>query len=468
MFMTDKKTTRSNKKKWLDWHSLVGFSTGLLLFLICWSGTFATISNEIDWLLTDVMRTNTQHTSNQNLVTAYKLVKQQRPEVKIVGIASPDFINSNIRVSINTPNQAAEIVFVDVNEMTIKESISRVTVARYFRSFHMSLFGFLGIGKYLVCIFAIALTVSLISALKFYKRWWRQFFAGINTTNRRAFLGSLHRLSGLWSLWFVAIISLTSLWYLFEASRADFIDGRFSYVDVYSNASKPLPTIDPESDITDIDSFVAHALNVIPELDIASISLNRGGYIYISGQTDSILVRDRANKIYINPHSQKIVYAQRASDLPAYWLWSNMADPLHFGNFYGWVSKTIWVIFGLILCYLSLSGTWMYMKRIAGKKAIENYQTMKWSLIMTIAVMWIAIILSAVVVYLSGPVVNGARQLPAIPWPTASFIILWSMATIILLTFYAIKLLEQLKRQAITPSESELTLEVPHLNKMKN
>jgi uncharacterized iron-regulated membrane protein len=445
--------TRSSKKKWLDWHSLVGFSIGLLLFLICWSGTFATVSNEIDWLLTDAMRTKKQHTSSQDLVSAYKLVKQQQPEVEISAVISPDFVYSNIQVIIQIPNKTHEIVFVDVKEMIIKESIPTLTVARYFRSFHMSFFGFLGIGKYLVCIFAIGLAISLISALKFYKNWWRQFFSQLNTKSRRAFIGGLHRLSGLWSLWFVAIITLTSLWYLFEASRSDFIDGRFSYVDVYSGAAQPLPKIDAKKDITDIGHLVGLALDAIPELDIGSISLNRGGYVFITGQTDSILVRDRASKVYINPHTEEIVYAQRAAELSPYWLWSNMADPLHFGNFYGWISKTIWVIFGLILCYLSLSGTWMYMKRIAMKKSIENYQTIKWSLIMTMVVMWVAVIFSAIMVYLSGPVVNGVRQLPAIPWPTASFIILWSMATIILLTIYANWLLKRLKRQVTTPSE---------------
>ena len=108
--------------------------------------------------------------------------------------------------------------------------------------------------------------------------------------------------------------------------------------------SKPLPEITPHHDIADIGSLVESALNAIVELDIRSISLNRGGYVFVTDQTDSILVRDRANKIYINPHTQEVIYAQRAADLPLYWLWSNMADPLHFGNFYGWVKMRLKII----------------------------------------------------------------------------------------------------------------------------
>ena len=42
-----------------------------------------------------------------------------------------------------------------------------------------------------------------------------------------------------------------------------------------------------------------------------------------------------------------------------------MADPLHFGTFGGYWTKTLWFLFGVILTGLSATGAMIYVLRIA-------------------------------------------------------------------------------------------------------
>jgi uncharacterized iron-regulated membrane protein len=416
------------KKQWLDWHSLLGITTGLMMFIICWSGTFATISLELDWLLNSDIRSNATQVDNTDLLAAYQAVQQTSPAAQIIRIDELASANYSLSVLYKSEQGALTHAFFDPHSQRLSGTTSFLTVSRFFRDFHMSLFGFYGIGKYLVCIFAVSLMASLISILFFYKPTLKRFFEFPATSSIRAFWGSLHRLLGLWSIWFLLVIGITGVWYLFEQTRNDILDGRFSYTDTFSNAVYQLP--EPAAGMAlSLQQLTLAAQNAMPELDIKEITLSRGGYVYFAGQTDSsLLVRNRANKIYIEPSTGNATYVQRATDLPAYWYWSNMADPLHFGNFGGWITKTLWVIFGLLLSFLSLSGSWMYIKRLAGRPQRINRKLLKNTIVVSLLIGGLTLVMGALRINAMLPVVNGQRIIE-IPMPVATFLLLWTLIT---------------------------------------
>lgn len=53
----DKTAQRKYLKKLYNLHAWVGFQFSLVLFIIVATGTIATVSNEIDWLVFEEMRT---------------------------------------------------------------------------------------------------------------------------------------------------------------------------------------------------------------------------------------------------------------------------------------------------------------------------------------------------------------------------------------------------------------------------
>jgi hypothetical protein len=81
-----------------------------------------------------------------------------------------------------------------------------------------------------------------------------------------------------------------------------------------------------------------------------------GDPVRVDGQTDAILVRDRASRVYLDPYSGRVLDTQRATHLSALQRWSDTADPLHFGTFGGLPTKLLWFVFGIVLSVGILAG----------------------------------------------------------------------------------------------------------------
>jgi len=238
-------------------------------------------------------------------------------------------------------------------------------VQRTLRNFHMNL-SLPSVGIYLVSSLGFVLLLSLISALLFYKRWWRRFFVVRLGKGWRVFWSDAHRASGLWSLWFILIIAVTGIWYFIEMAMFDAGIG-------LSDTPEPRPAIRmdhyaPQGEWPErlpMTDLVASVQEAYPELNIAYLyqPTDPAQAVQFSGQANAWLVRDRANGIFVNPYDAAIMGLYRAEDLPLAYRWSHTSDPLHFGDFGGLVSKLIWFVFGLLSSGLCLSGAYLWFKR---------------------------------------------------------------------------------------------------------
>ncbi|WP_019677149.1 PepSY-associated TM helix domain-containing protein [Arsukibacterium perlucidum] len=432
-------------KQWFNWHSLTGVWTGLLLFIICWSGTFATLSHEFDWLTNNAVRAASTDEEPVSLAQAYEIVRQAKPDDKISFASAPIASGFNYVVVVETAQGQWRHVYVDPASGQIKGDSSYFTIQRFFRDFHRNLFGAVNrtFASYLVFLLAIPLLISIISALYLYRGWWRKFFTLSWGQQRRANVASIHKLAGVWSLWFSLLIALTSVWYLYEAFRADAIDGKVTYTGAGRYAVQQLPEITAaDQPALSLSQLLANAQQVRPELDIRSIWFDNG-YLQVTGQAGHLLVRDRANKVYLNASDGQIVHDQNASDLSLYWRLSDTADPLHFGDFGGLISKIIWFIFGLLLSFLSLSGSYMYLKRQFAKRQQLKYRktllvSLGGSVLMLISSVWAGY--RAMLSYGS----NG--QWPDMPLATISFLLGWTLLTLLIVSYWFYRLLTLYQR----------------------
>lgn len=344
-------------------HGWLGFLLSILLFTICFSGTFAVVSNEIDWLLNPDMRAAVE---DRPIVweKIYRNVRALRPEAHILWIKAPEEPGFAVETVLQRPDlKFPWRVYANPYSGEIQGEAGWLTAQRFLRNFHMYLYTPV-LGKYLVTVFGLVMLGSLITGLVAYRKWWRGFFTLEWNRGSRIRWGSAHKLMGVWSLWFVGVISVTGVWYFVEILMFDLTD--FRYISAPQIEVESLAAHGPVPEVYNLDAMVAHA-----EQEVASFRLREivfpsaaNAPLTITGQTDALLVRDRTNKFGFHPYTGELRSVQLAEDLSPAWRWVDTADPLHFGDFGGLVSKLIWFFFGLVLDAMILSGAWLYLRRM--------------------------------------------------------------------------------------------------------
>ena len=200
-----------------------------------------------------------------------------------------------------------------------------------------------------------------------YKKFWRGFFKPVRTGHgRRIFWGDLHRLAGVWSIWFIAVISITGTWFLIQAILGD------NHVTISSEPVTPViarqqvpqtPDGSPAPRI-DLDEAARIATQAVPGLDVSFISLPATAYSHYSmgGRGWYPLMFQTAE---VNPYTRNVDAQFLLGDRSALEFVTESMRPLHTGDFGGLAIKLIWFFFGLVLTLMVFSGLLIWTKRTA-------------------------------------------------------------------------------------------------------
>jgi len=451
-----------SNRTWFRIHSFTGVVTGLMLFVICFSGTFAVVSHELDWLANPALRVapQAQQASWGELAEA---VEREYPDGQVLWISAPLYSVSTAMALVDFEGRGMLKIHVDPYTAEITGQSSFVDFQRFIRNFHMNLFGLGGFGIYLVSAFSITLLISLVAALFFYRRWWTRFFR-FRTGRPRVVLSESHKTAGLWSLWFVALMALTGIWYLVEMTRLDFVDGKFSHAGTGPSAVHAVP--EPETsagpDGLPLDALIERIAEARPDLDIKMVgpAVSHPGALYVEGDAGHVLVRSRANFVHVDKADGRILYSQDAAELPLYWRWSETADPLHFGDFGGLWSKAIWFLFGLVLCGLIFTGTWLHASRLAASSGGQARHRWPGT--------WAAMAVTLLVLVASvragfgqareayGTTIDGVRELPSLTAGVQALIVGWVVLTLLLVAVWIVLLWRPRRNRAVPDAPPDL------------
>jgi len=343
-------------------HGWMGLNLGLLLFVICLSGTIAVLSHEIDWLVTPAMRvTPTDERVDWTEMT--HSVRQAYPDAEILGAAAPLGSRFASEFSVRTPGGLRERVYVDPYSGMVTGRAPWFNSQRFFRDFHRRFFISAWWGIWLVTIFAFVLLASAATGLVFHKRWWTKLFVLRLGKGLRVFFSDLHRMTGVWTLLFAVLIGITGGWYMAElpvnwaglTKTPDLPRVSKTTLDTYESGSERLPP----------QQWVRIAEQAMPGLNVRLIGFptQRDRPAHITGQASAWLVRDRANQVLVDPFTGEVLFQQRAEELGGLLRWVHTADELHFGTFGGLTTKLIWFTFGLVLSGLIPIGAYLWVRR---------------------------------------------------------------------------------------------------------
>ncbi|WP_206520288.1 PepSY-associated TM helix domain-containing protein [Altererythrobacter sp. BO-6] len=343
---------------WL--HNIFGLKLSLFLGFVCLTGTIATVAHEIEWLYKPEVRATAHEVGTEDWGAMWEAAQRAYPDATLSSIGTFDRSDSSyFAKSVSAQDAAGEgfTIYVDPGTNTVTGHEYGRSLQDFMRAIHYYLFIPRDVGFYLVSSLAFVLLGSLVTGLIIYKKFWRGFFKMPRVDrNLRTLLGDLHRLFGLWSAWFAAVIALTSIYYFFEWSGLDW--------------NSPTPQVEVSHSITtasaaQVDRWSAIAREAKPGIAITAIYLpyTETDPVIVQGHWQAALVRERADAVFIDPATSAIVGQRTAHEMGIGERIVHTVDPLHFGTFGGLVTKIIWAVFGLLLTILAVTGACIYAKR---------------------------------------------------------------------------------------------------------
>jgi uncharacterized iron-regulated membrane protein len=355
-------------------HGWLALPIWAFLFVVCLTGSIATVSQEIVWLANPAVRVNAPAADARLLGYDEVLaaVERQEPGARVRFIARPVKSIFALTVRVDRPDGSSARLFVNPYTGTIQGEQGEFNFQQFVRALHGWLLmpfddGF-PIGWYAVSVLAIPLLGSLITGIVVYKRFWRAYARPRLRLRKgkRIFWGDLHRLAGAWSIPFIAIMAVTASWFLTQAILAD------NHISISTAGVPPMVARDdvpvvakgaPAPRIT-LEQAAEAVREQLPDLEPSFVQLPSSAYRHISvgGRGNYPLIFETVD---VNPYNGKVERTRRVSDRSALELVTGSMRPLHTGDFAGVWLKLVYFVFGLLLTTLVFSGMMVWTKRTA-------------------------------------------------------------------------------------------------------
>ena len=346
-------------------HSWAGLVTGLLMFIVCFSGAVVVFKNEIDLWANPSLAQLPRSDKPASLDTVLVQLQARYPGATVDTIALPDAVNPGYFASVRERGAAAGTR----TKIALRSDTGAVVgpvdsqLGQYLRMLHVFLFfgprwivGFLGVAMLVLIATGIVIHRKILAEL-FTQRWGRSF---------RVVMSDLHKSAGIWGLGFHILIAATGAWMglapLFEQGYK-YVTSAASPTAASATAAKPARKAGSEATapvpMQSLDTLYATAQRAVPGLTARYVSLRRWGTnaaeAGFTGNLSDHLASTARVEIDAATGVPKKVHDPRTA---GFWSQVNgLMEPLHFGDFGGLALKWLYFLLGMTPAFLSISGT---------------------------------------------------------------------------------------------------------------
>ena len=364
---------KSKSKLWFLVHSWLALPIWFFVLIVCFTGMLAVVSQEIVWLANPDVRASKPDDAAQRLSFQQVLdaLHKAEPDMAVRFLNQPDGSHFALNAGVTFPDGSSPTLYVNPYTGAIQGKSPNFNFEAFTRALHgwwlVPFTNGYSWGWYLVSLLGLPMLASLVTGLVVYKKFWKGFFKLPRRSHGpRIFWGDLHRLVGVWSIWFVATISITGTWFLIQAVLGD---NHISIttepvVPVIAREQVPLTADGSPAPRIDLDEATRIAQSSIPGLDVSFISVPATAYSHVSlgGRSWYPLMIQTAA---VNPYTRAVDSQFLLGDRSALEFVTESMRPLHTGDFGGLPIKLIWAFFGLLLSLMVFSGLLIWTKRTA-------------------------------------------------------------------------------------------------------
>ncbi len=347
-------------------HSWAGIVTGLLMFIVCFSGAVVVFKHEIDLWANPSLARLPRSDKPASLDAVLTQLNTRYPGATVETIALPDAVNPNYFAFVRergAPANSRVKVAMRSDTGTVVGPVDS-QLGQYLRMLHVFLFfgprwivGFLGVAMLVLIATGIVIHRKILAEL-FTQRWGRSF---------RVVMSDLHKSAGIWGLGFHILIAATGAW----MGLAPLFEQGYTYATTSSGteaaATKPARKATGDAaepvPMQSLDALYATAQQAVPGLEARYVSLRRWGTSTAEASFTGNLSGHLASTARVDTNAATGV-PRKVHDPRTAGFWSlvnGLMEPLHFGDFGGLALKWLYFFLGMTPAFLSISGTLIWL-----------------------------------------------------------------------------------------------------------